>query len=194
MQISKLNLTDQQKKIAIISLSAALIFLFFLIFLYLPASGKILGLKKELGQTQQQIRGIEMLLSGAQSRDEAIRILKQKQQYLSNKFPQKEEESLRLIPELARKMNIEVVSMQPQIRSEFLDTSGKQCNLDNRIVHYLPVTLELTCFYKDLVKYLLELDLGLPAFTSIESLNIKKEGALTGKIRTTVDLNLYLLN
>ena len=194
MNLIKLDMTENQKKIIVISLSGFFVFFVFLVFLYFPASRKISGLKQELAQTQVQIKGIEMLLAGAQSREEAIRLLKQKQQYLSNKFPQKEEESLRFIPEIARKMNIEVISMQPQTRAEFLSVSGKQSTIDGRIVQYLPVTLELTCFYKDLVKYLLELDLGLPAFISVQSLSIKKENSVTGKIRGTVDLNLYLLD
>jgi Tfp pilus assembly protein PilO len=194
MNLLNLDITDNQKKIIAISLTVFIIFLFSLIFLHLPASRKITNLKKELAATQQQILGIEMLLAGAQSRDEAIRLLKQKQQYLSSKFPQKEEESIRFIPEIARKMNIEVISMQPQTRAEFLDASGKPSNMDNRVVYYLPVTLELTCFYKDLVKYIQELDSGLPAFVSIESINIKKEDQSSGKIRAILMLNLYLLN
>jgi hypothetical protein len=55
------------------------------------------------------------------------------------------------------------------------------------------VILELNCFYKDLVQYLLELDSVLPAFVSVESLNIKKDDRLPGKIQATVNLNLYLL-
>jgi hypothetical protein len=194
MNLFKLDITDNQKKIIIMSVSVFFIFLLFLGLLYLPASRKIALLKKELTMTTQQIQGIELLLAGAQGRNEAIRLLKQKQQYLSNKFPQKEEESLRFIPEIARKMNIEVLSMQPQARVEFLDASGNPMSMDNRTVHYLPVTLELTCFYKDLVKYLLVLDLELPALTSIESLNISKEDQPSGKVRATINLNLYLLN
>lgn len=193
MNISKPDITDNQKKIIVIGLSGIFVFFLVLVFLYLPASHKISSLKQELSQTQQQIKGIEMLLAGAQSRQEAIRLLKQKQQYLSNKFPHAEEGSLRFIPEIARKMNIEVISIHPQTRSEFLSVSGKQNIIDSRVVQYLPVTLELTCFYKDLVKYLLELDLGLPAFISVESLSIKKENLATGKIRAIVELNLYLL-
>ena len=193
MNLFKLDITDNQKKIIIISLGVIFIFFLFWIFFYFPANVKVSNLKKELVVTQHQIQGIEMLLADAQSPDEAIRLLKQKQQYLSNKFPQKEEESLVAIPAIARKMNIEVISMQPQVRSEFLDASGKTSTIDSRVVNYLPVILELTCFYKDLVQYLLELDSALPAFVSVESLNIKKDDRTPGKIQATVNLNLYLL-
>lgn len=176
-------------------MSAVGLFIFLLLwtFLYYPSSKEIANLKGELASTEQQIQGIEMFLVGSKSRDEAIRLLKQKQQYLSNKFPQKEQESLRLISEVARNMNIEVISLQPQSRTEFLDASGKQVIIEGKIVNYLPITLEAVCFYKDLVKYALELKNNLPAFINVNNLNIKKDNQTTGKIRVSIEFNLYLL-
>ena len=194
MNLSRINLTGNQKKIVVISLAVLFIFLFFLVFLFFPASKEISILKNELISTDEQIEGIEILLAGSQSRDEAIRLLKQKQQYLSDKFPQKEEESLRLIPEIARKININVISVQPGAKTELLDELGKQIVLENKAANYLPITLELSCYFKDLVRYVLELKATLPAFTSVNSLEIKKEGQLGGKIRANIEFNLYFLN
>lgn len=194
MSLPKIDLTDSQKKIIIISLSVLFIFLLFWAFLFLPASKEITTLKNGLILTEQQIQGIEVLLAGSQSRDEAIRLLKQRQQYLSNKFPHKEEESLRLIPEIARKMNINVISVQPGSRTELLDGTGKQIIIEDKAVKYLPITLEASCYFKDLVRYALELEAALPAFTSVNNFEIKKEDRLTGKIRANIEFNLYLLN
>jgi len=194
MNLSKIDLTDTQKKIIIISTSVLLAFLFFWVFLFFPATKEISLLKHELISTEQQIQGTEILLAGSQNRDEAIRLLKQKQQYLSNKFPQKEEESLRLIPEIARKMNIVVISMQPGSKTDLLDAAGKQIVIENLLAKYLPITLEISCYFKDLVKYALELKAALPAFTSVNRLEIKKENQLTGKIRANIEFNLYLLD
>jgi len=193
MNLLKIDITDSQRKIIIISLSVLVIFLLLCVLLFLPASKEIEILKNELISTDQQIQGIEILIAGSQSRDEAIRLLKEKQQYLSNKFPKKEEESLRLIPEIARKMNIDVISMQPGSRSELLDETGKQIVIENKVANYLPITLEVSCYFKDLVKYALELKAILPAFTNVNSLRIRKENQLTGKIRANIEFNLYLL-
>lgn len=194
INLPKIDITDNQKKIIIISLAALFVILLFWLFLYLPANREISKLRKELILTEQQIQGIEILLTGSQSRNEAIRLLKHKQQYLSNKFPRKEEESLRLIPEIARKMGINVISVQLGPKVELLDESGKQIIIENKVASYLPMTLELNCYYKDLVKYLLDLKASLPAFTSVNSLSIKKDDPLTGKLRVSVEFNLYLLN
>lgn len=193
MNIPKIDITQDQKKIIIISAVVVFVFLLFFFIFYLPASKKISNLKIELNSTQSQIQGIEMLLAGSGSRDEAIRLLKEKQGYLINKFPQKEEESLRLIPEYARKMNIEVISLQPGLKTEFLDEADKKVIIEGKVASYLPITIEVSCFYKDLVKYLLELKSKLPAFVSVISLNVKKDRVSIGKVRAIIELNLYLL-
>lgn len=193
MNIPKINITQNQKKIIILGGVIFFAFLLLWIFVYLPAGKEIRNLKSQLLSTEQQIQGIEVYLSGSENRDEAIRALEQKQQYLSSRFPSKEEESLRIITELARKNNIEVVSLQPDSKVEFSDASGKQLVIDGKTANYLPVALEVSCFYKDLVKYLSDLKSNLPAFASVNSLNIKKDGQLTGKVRVSVNFNLYLL-
>jgi len=193
MNLPKIDITQNQKNIIVTSVAGVFVFLLLWVFVYLPSSTKISSLRKELVLTQQQIQGIEMLLSGSQSRDEAMRILKARQQYLSNKFPRQEEESLRLIPEIARKMNISIISLQPGERSEFLDGNGNQVVVDGKAASYLPITMEVVCFYKDMVNYLSELKNILPAFISVQNLSVRKDKQLNGKVRSTIGFNLYLL-
>ncbi|MFA7706086.1 MAG: hypothetical protein WCX91_03160 [Candidatus Omnitrophota bacterium] len=193
MNLPKISLTKNQKKIILSSAAGIFVFLLAWVFFYLPGSKEAASLKDELALTQQQIQGIEALLSGSQNRDEAIRILKSRQQYLSNKFPSQEEDSIKLIPEIARKMNIGVISLQPGSRSEFLDENGKQVIIDGKVASFLPITMEVVCFYKDMVSYLLELKSVLPAFVSVQNLNVKKDNRFIGKVRSTIGFNLYLL-
>ena len=193
MNTPKIDITENQKKIIILGSVIFFVFLFFWVFLYLPAAKEIGSLKSELISTDTQIQAIETLLSGSGSRDEAVRLLKQKEHYLNNRFPQKEEESLRFIPEFARKNNIEVVSLRPGAKTEFLDEAGKQQVVEGRVLNYLPITMEVNCFYKDLVTYLLELKSSLPAFVSVISLNVQKNSQYSGKVHASVLFNLYLL-
>jgi len=193
MNLNKIEITENQKKIIIMGAITALVFLLFLVFFYLPASKEIQALKNELISTDSQIQSIETLLSGSGTRDEATRLLKERQQYLNNKFPNKEEESLRLIPEFARKNNIEVISLQPGAKTEFLAEDGKPHIIEGRTAYYLPMTMEISCSYKDLVAYLLELKSYLPVFVSVINLNVRKESQSANKVRATVTFNLYLL-
>lgn len=189
----KIAITENQKKIIIISCAGSLVFLLLWIFLYLPAAREIRKLKGELALVQQQINVIESFLSGSQNRDQALRLLKEKQQYLSYRFPQKEEESLKLIPEFARQNKIEVISLRPGAKTEFQDKSGKQLVIDGQKAYYLPITMEMNGFYKDLARYLLELKNNLPAFASVINLNVKKIDQSSGRVRASVGFNLYLL-
>jgi len=193
MKLPKIDITESQKNIIIMAAAGLFVFLLLWLFLYFPSSKEITGLKHELALTQQQIRDIEILLAGSKGRDEAIHLLKQRQQYLNSRFPQKEETSLRIITEVARKINIDVLSLQPGLRAEFLDESGKQVLIDGKKVCYLPITIEAVCFYKDLVTYLTELKSALPAFVSLISLNVNKDSGFAGKVRVNAGFNLYLL-
>jgi hypothetical protein len=193
MNMPKIEITENQKKIIIISSIVFFIFLFFWVFLYLPAAKEIGSLKKELVLTSNQIQAIELLLSGSGSRDQAIRLLKQKQQYLNSKFPQKEEESLRFVSDLARKNKIYIISLQPGSKTELLDENGKSLTIQGKVANFLPITMEVSCFYKDLVKYLLELKNNSPAFISVISLNVKNDIQQNGKVRASITFNLYLL-
>lgn len=193
MEIIKINLTKNQKKIIVFGGAGFLVFLALWLFLYLPSIAKIRNLKKELLLAEAQIQDIEKFLSGARDRGEAIQLLKQREQYLSMRFPQKEEEGLRILSELARKNNIEVISLEPGSKTEFLDESGKQLIIEGKIANYLPMTMEISCFYKDLLKYLSDLKADLPLFASVTDLNVKKDSQLAGRIRASVSFNLYLL-
>lgn len=193
MNLLKIDITPDQKKIIIISCVVLFVFLLLWVFLYLPSLSQIKNLKNEFVSTQKQIQAIETLLVGPQGRDEAIRLLKQKQQYLTSGFPQKEDQSLRFIPEIARKMNIQVISLNPGSKTEFLDESGRQVIIEGKAASYLPISMEVSCYYKDLVKYLLDLKSNLPAFISVMNLNVQKENQLSGKVRANLEFNLYLL-
>lgn len=193
MNLSKIDITQDQKKIIIMSCAVLSVFLLLWVFLYLPSLRQIKNLKHEFVSTQQQIQAIETLLAGPQGRDEAIRLLKKKQQDLSARFPPKEEESIRFIPEIARKMNIQVISLNPGSKTGFLDESGRQVIIEGKSASYLPISMEVSCYYKDLVKYLLDLKSNLPAFISVINLNVQKENQLSGKVRANLQFNLYLL-
>jgi len=192
MNLPKINITKDQKRIIIISSAGLFVFLFLWVLLYFPSLKKIKSLKSQFISTQQQIQAIEKLLAGPKGRDEALVLLRERQQYLNTKFPQKEEEALRFIPELARKLNIEVISLYPGLKTEFLE-SGSRVLIDGKMLNYMPITMEVRCYYKDLVKYLSDLEESLPAFITVVSLNLQKENQVIGKIRANLELNLYLL-
>ncbi len=193
MQIK--NLSPSQKKIIIISLIVIAVFLIFWLFIYSPTKCSVQRYKRELISQESQIKEIEAVIGEAKTMDEGIRLLKARYQGLNNKFPQKEEDSLRMFSDIAKKLNIEIISIRPQPKREFLDEDNQKVEIEGATCLTVLVTIEMDCFYKDLVKYIQALKeaSGL-AFVTLEKLQITKDKSGTPKLNIVLDLSLYLLS
>lgn len=189
------NLSPSQKKIVIISLIVIAVFLIFWLFIYLPTKFTVQRYKSELISVESQIKEIEAVIGEAKTRDEGIRLLKARYQELNNKFPQGEEDSLRMLSDFAKKLNIELISIRPQPKREFLDGNNQKVEIEGMTCLIIFVSIEMKCFYKDLVKYIqtLKESSGL-TFVTFEKLRISKDKSGTPKLNITLDLNLYLLS
>jgi len=192
--MQKTSLSRNQKKIFIISSVAGSLFILAVLLFYLPALKNISNLKRDLTDAQRQIQEINAMIGTAKTMGEGIIALKEKADFLNKKFPDKEEGSIRLLSEYARKLGIELVSISPGNKTGILNDSGKQITIEGRIYQKLPIYLELDCSYKDLLLYLEALREQLPAFISIESLEISKDTGATVKVKAAINLELYLLS
>ena len=76
----------------------------------------------------------------------------------------------------------------------FLDENNQKVEIEEKTCELVPVTIEMKCFYKDLVKYIETLKKSLPAFISIERLRINKDKSGIPRLNIVLDLNLYLLS
>lgn len=188
------NLSPSQKKIIIISLVVVLAFLFFLLFIYLPTKNTVLKIKSELFDKERQIQEIETMLGDAKSLDEGIRLLKERHQRINKKFPQKEEEGIKILSDFARKLNIQILSIEPKPKQEFLDENNNKVTIEGMTCQSLLVSIEMSCLYKDLVRYIQVLKESLPAFFTIETLKINKDKSGTLRLNVKFDINLYILS
>lgn len=189
------NLSPSQKKIIVISLIVISVFLTFWLFIYLPSKNTVRRIRSELINVETQIKEIEALIGEAKSIDEGIRLLKAKSQELNNKFPQREEDSLKMFSDMAKKLNIELISIRPQPKKEFLDADDRKVEIGGGTCLTILVSMEMKCFYKDLVKYLQALkESSDMAFITFEKLQINKDKSGTPKLNITLDLKLYLLS
>lgn len=188
------DISPSQKKVVGITAMAVLIAVLTGIFLYVPTLQKVGLLKNELMVAQNQIEQIEAAVGSEQSIAEGIKLLKDRYSALDIKFPSQEEEALKLVSELARAHNISIITMKFQPKAEFLDVENKKVDIEGKICRILPVSIELTSSYKDLGQYIEILKESLPAYVTIERLNIRKELGAASNLRVTLDLNLYLLS
>ncbi len=164
----------------------------FIFFIYLPSSNRVAQIKKELSTVESQISEIEATISQSKSMDEGISLLRERFRELNNKFPPKEQEAIKAISGLARKLNIEIISIRPQPKKDFFDENNNNVEIDGKTCQSIFVSIEMSCFYKDLVRYIHSLKEDLPAFVSIQNLLVNKSG--TSKLNVILDINLYLLS
>lgn len=188
------NISPPQKKIIIISIIVLLVFLVFWFFIYLPSKNTVARIKSELISVESQVRKIETIIGKTKSMDESMQLLIERYRALDDRFPLKEEESIRMLSRLSHKLNIELVSIKPQPKAAFLDDNRKEVEIDGRICQRVFVAMKINCSYKDLVKYIESLKQTLPAFITIEKLRVKKDGTGTRGLNVTLDINLYLLS
>ncbi len=184
----------QDKKIIIIS-GVILAFIIFLVFIYLPMRGDMGKIKASLSIAQGQIQEIERIIDKSISLEENIGRLRKRAQELKNKFPDREEASLRVISDSARKLNIELISMTPQPKRECLFDNQAAIKVEDKICRFLFIAIEMKCSYKGLVDYLERLEKDSPVFVAIESLDILNNKVdKDAKLNIRLGLNLYLLS
>jgi len=192
MQIRRLS--QAQKKIILAGIIVLSLFLAFLFFIYLPSRITIKKMKSDLANTEAQIEEIEGMIQEVKNRDEGIRLLQEKYRQLSNKFPQEEEDALRMLSEMAQELKIGLVSIKPQPKTVFLDMDNKEVKIEGKVCQRVFVYIEMRASYKELVKYILSLEESNLALATIEELKISKDESGASRLNITLGLNLYLLS
>ena len=189
--IEKINL--YQKNILLIPAAVILISFIFLSAVYLSAKNKIYALKSTFKETEEKIQKIEKIIDQNQSAGEGIRLLQERNQQIDMKFPSKEEEGLGRLTNIARQLNIDVVSIRPQPKIDFLDAANQKVVVKGKTCQQFFVSLEMKGSYRELVAYIEALKKDLQTLFIIEKLNIKKE-VHPSQLNITVGINLYLLS
>lgn len=191
IKINKLTQSQQKTLIA----GAIIVAIFFLawMLLYFPQAHKLNSLKSEFAATQIHIRQIETMMAADKNFGSGLELLIESLNKLNSKFPQTEKESLQAISDLARKVNLNVVSTQSQPKTSFLDAQSQLVEIEGKKSQMVSVSVELKGNFKDFGKFLLLLKTALPAYVSLEHVSLQSDGALAPILSISLVLNLYLL-
>lgn len=192
----KLNSSEQK---ALLSASImVVVFVLLWIFIYIPRYSHLSHLKFEFKETEHRIQQIEKVFSAQKDISEGIAQLKKQSQQINAKFPSKEEESLKMFSDFARKMNIEVTSVESQHKIPFLNQNQQKVQIDGQTCQSVFVSIDMKGSYKDFVRYLEVLKSALPAYVNFEKVQIRKnaEAATSGAqiLNIRLELNLFLLS
>jgi len=185
-----MNFTTNKLEKAI--LSEVLIFIIGIIlvffFFYLPQSIKANSTKQSLDSFRRDIAQIKSIIEGGSSIEESKKILKNKLEILETRFPPREGEIIKRISQVAKDLNIEILSLTPSVKTPLKDSpsvEGKNC-------YVLPIAIEATGEFVKVIDYLKELTNKLPYFITIEGINLTKSDK-DGLLKIRLSLNAYLL-
>ena len=186
------KVTPAQKKIALIGLVFVLLFFCLWLFLYLPGRNTLRGLVAQLDATQNQISEIEGILGSAVTLEQGMVSLKDRDEALSSQFPGKEEGALKVFSDLAKELDIELVSIKSEPLRPFLIDKEK-LRIEDSVCLCVPVLLEIKCTYGDFIKYSEALQESLPALITVEKLQITRDKGDPKELNIAINFNLYLL-
>jgi len=194
------EITQSQKKIIVMGSIVIAAFITFWLFVYMPASNTVSRIKSDLANVEMQIKEIEAMIDDSIPLNESIMLLRSRSEYLSTKFPPKEEEALRMLSDFAQKSHIEVLSIKPEPKRVFLSEDDKEVGIEGKVCQEIYVFMTLSCSYNELVRYINALKQSLPAFVTIDKITInKRTRGSQDKIKrrdlnVTLGLNFYLLS
>lgn len=186
-----INILKQKQTIIIVTGTILLTMLLLLLFIYLPKKREIIELKKKITDIEREIQGIQGVGAEKEGLDEIIAKYNNKLKELEKSLPGKEEETLRNLSNLASKLGIEVLSINPQ-KAEICDLP---INVKGYICKEMKISMELKTSFKVLGEYLRLLQYGFPTVLRINSYYIKKEGEKYGisVLSVTLKLTMYML-
>ena len=187
------NKMDSFKKKIIVVCVMSIVFLITWSLMYLPARMAINKLKQNLNDVDLQIKQIETVVDQGKNVDQITQSLEEHFTQLDSKLPEREEASLGILSDLARKQNIVIVSTRSQPKTLFMGKDNQQIAIENRICYKFSVALEMKGSYQDLLKYIETLQSSLPSLIVVDRLQISKDPSGTPILNVNMDLNLYLL-
>ncbi|MCM8771087.1 MAG: hypothetical protein NC936_04390 [Candidatus Omnitrophica bacterium] len=153
----------------------------------------LLKIKPQAQLLEWQVKTAERILDKTKIPQAAAKFLRDRYQKLNNKLMQKEEKSMALLSEFARRLNIEIISVKPQGKTTLLDEYKEKVEFQGKVCQFIPVSLHMRGFYKDLVKYLDLLDESLPAFFTVEKLQLIRMAPKSPRLDIEMEINIYTL-
>ena len=185
----------KDKKLVMTIAIGIVLILIFCIFFYFPARGKIKTVNTELRAIQREIADIESI-DGVEgkSMSEALDYLQKKYDKIFQMLPSQEENALKVLSELAKDLNLEIVSLRPAEKIRTLDEKGNPVRVEGLTCFEMPMTITMKGRYKAMGEYVKQLrDGDFPILIKLDTMEIKKQEVDNIRLDADFDLKLYLL-
>lgn len=187
--------TKSQKKIIYHGLIITFVFLILWLFIYIPMDKRLKVMKSEIVSIENEISSIEQMIGVKTIKADTIKQLQSRYKKLLGKFPAKEEESLKMLSDLAKRENILIVSIKPKVKQVCVNSQNQPLVVEEMRCQRVYVDMIFDASYIELLRYIESLGDDFPAFVTIEKCDVAKHTASMGKsLRINLEFYLYLLS
>ncbi|MBU9889165.1 MAG: hypothetical protein KTQ49_04795 [Candidatus Omnitrophica bacterium] len=179
----------------IVAWAVALCFVSWLILhgAYKPLRAQLGAIEEKVFVAENKLEWLGPILEELKDPARVTDYLSQKAQELNRKFPDSEQRSLVLLARYAPKFRVQAVRIQPEPSQVFRDGRHKEVLVDQTPCAYVYTRMKLKADYKNLVKYFEALNKVLPAYFSLEKLEITDRAPASPRLEAEADLALYFL-
>lgn len=192
------NLIDFKKdKKNIIKISIALIGLIVLfVFLYLPEHQKVNRIKKQIDVMQEQIDLTKTMLGDLSQLGLVLGKMQQEMSLFEKRLPAKKQISsiLSELSNLAKKSEIDVVSINPEKPTQVINDDGEVVKIDQNTLSSIKINMNLKGSYKELADYLKRVQESLNIFAAIDEISISRVDDIYPKLNAKFALTIYLID
>jgi Tfp pilus assembly protein PilO len=184
----------QEKKILVIIAACVSAMTIFWAFISLPAGRKLHLLNTELYSIKQEIAAIESR-AGRNIKDiaELVDPIQNAFKGIIKKFPEGEEDALKLLSAEANKRNIEMAYMRPAQKAAYMNQQGNPLFIDGKQCFCLPISMEMTGLYKDAGEYLRWLRKEFPPLIKVSDIVIKRDESRMPQLKVNMAAAIYIL-
>lgn len=179
------NLTREQKKIIYITGVVIIFLILFFIFVYSPQKRKLSDIKNKLSYAESEIAEINRITQG-KPLEQAVRGLNLQLKDLTARLPFRGGDVVKSLSDAARQFKIEVKNIAFAAEQKF---SGK---IPGYTIKELPISMKLSCEYRNLGEYLHQLRTDFPVFIRVKQLAIEGSGEGVPELVVSLQISAYL--
>lgn len=193
IKVQERKVTVAQAMILLWAVGLILGMLLLMRFVYLPLRRSLVATEEKVFLVERRLGWLDETIATAKDPDQVMNLLTKTKQELARKFPETEQRSLVMLSDYANKFRVQMTQIRSGPPEIFKDSRGKELVVDQRTCFYVYTTLKLKADYVNLIKYLEVLSKVLPAYMTVERLEIEDRSPAVPRLEVNAELALYLL-
>ena len=193
INVKKRKITLAQAGIFLWAIALGAAAVLFLVFVYGPAQHQLLEARRKAFFVEGQTKWLEEITAVNKNPEEAIRQLMLVHKTLGRQFREDSARSLLLLAAYANNFRIRMAEIRPEEPELFTDRWGDPVMIDGKKCVFVYTQMNFKADYVNLVKYLDALHQVLPAYMTVDRLEIESQPTATPQLNVKAWISLYFL-